>query len=133
MWLAAVAVLVSFLADPQAASERPLPFTGSGWELRGDRTRLVQAEGRDVLEVETGFAFRRDVRFQDGAIDFDVQLTRRRSFVYVYFRQVADGEREEFYLRPHKSSLPDAVQYAPVWQNSSTWQLHHGPGGTAAV
>jgi hypothetical protein len=45
----------------------------------------------------------------------------------------AAGEREEFYLRPHKSDLPDAVQYAPVWQGRSAWQLHHGPGGTASV
>jgi hypothetical protein len=133
MWFVTLGLLVSLLIDPQAGSERSLPFTGNGWELRGDRTRQSNVEGRDVLEVETGFAHRADVRFQDGTIDFDVQVTRRRSFVYVYFRQVSDGEREEFYLRPHKSSLPDAVQYAPVWQGSSTWQLHHGPSGTAAV
>jgi hypothetical protein len=133
MWFASLGLLLSLLVDPQAASERSLPFSDSGWELRGDRTRKSNLDGRDVLEVETGFAHRPDVRFQDGTIDFDVQVTRRRSFVYVYFRQIGDGEREEFYLRPHKSSLPDAVQYAPVWQDSSTWQLHHGPGGTAAV
>ena len=133
MWFAALALLVSSLSDPQAAPERSLSFASAGWELRGDRTRIAKADGRDVLEVETGFAHRPDVRLQDGTIDFDVQVTRRRSFVYVYFRQVSDGEREEFYLRPHKSSLPDAVQYAPVWQESSAWQLHHGPGGTAAV
>jgi hypothetical protein len=73
------------------------------------------------------------VRFEDGTIEFDVRLTRRRSFVYVHFRADPDGEREEFYLRPHKSDLPDAVQYAPVWQNRSAWQLYHGPGGTASV
>jgi hypothetical protein len=60
-------------------------------------------------------------------------VTGRRSFVYVHFRVAGDGEREEFYLRPHKSGLPDAVQYAPVWQGRSAWQLHHGPGGTAAL
>ncbi|HJR61690.1 MAG TPA: hypothetical protein VJ813_19950 [Vicinamibacterales bacterium] len=120
------------IALPDAAQERPLPFT-SGWDLQGDRTAVVKDAGREVLQVETGFGHRRDVRIQDGTIDFDVQVTRRRSFVYVYFRVVADGEREEFYLRPHKSGLPDAVQYAPVWQNKSAWQLHHGPGGTAAI
>lgn len=124
--------LLFALALPAAAQERPLPFT-SGWDLQGDRTAVVKDAGRDVLQVETGFGHRRDIRIQDGTIDFDVQLTRRRSFVYVYFRVVAEGEREEFYLRPHKSGLPDAVQYAPVWQNRSAWQLHHGPGGTAAV
>jgi hypothetical protein len=86
-----------------------------------------------VLQVETGLAHRRDIRFEDGTIDFDVRLTQRRSFVYAYFRVASGGEREEFYLRPHKSNLPDSVQYAPVWQGRSAWQLHHGPGGTAAV
>jgi len=133
VWQAITGLLISLLSFNQTAPERSLPFAGNGWELRGERTRLARVDGRDVLEVETGFAHRSDVRLQDGTIDFDVQVTRRRSFVYAYFRQVADGEREEFYLRPHKSSLPDAVQYAPVWQESSAWQLHHGPGGTAAV
>lgn len=25
------------------------------------------------------------------------------------------------------------MQYAPVYQGASAWQLYHGPGGTAAV
>ena len=114
------------------APSQALPFTQPGWDLRGDATRIAPHDGRDTLQVETGFAFRRDVRLEDGTIEFDVQVTDRRSFVYVYFRAEADGEREEFYLRPHKSALPDAVQYAPVWQGRSAWQLYHGPGATAA-
>jgi hypothetical protein len=125
--------LLTAIALLLQAPSQPLPFSGSGWDLRGDKTSITKHDGRDVLQVETGFGFRRDVRLMDGTIDFDVQLTDRRSFVYVYFRTVTDGEREEFYLRPHKSNLPDAVQYAPVWQGRSAWQLYHGPGGTAAV
>ena len=112
---------------------QPLPFAEPGWDLRGEATSIARHDGRDVLQVETGFGFRRDVRLEDGTIDFDVQLTDRRSFVYVYFRAESDTEREEFYLRPHKSNLPDALQYAPVWQGRSAWQLYHGPGGTAAA
>jgi hypothetical protein len=114
------------------AQERPLPFD-SGWTLEGDRTSVTTVDGRQALQVETGYAHRRDVTMMDGTIDLDVQVTRRRSFVYIYFRALAGGAREEFYLRPHKSGLPDATQYAPVWQGRSAWQLHHGPGGTAAV
>jgi len=127
------AALLLLTTAPHAyAQDRPLPFD-KGWDLQGDRTVVIEAGGRHVLQVETGFGHRRDVKIEDGTIDFDVLVTKRRSFVYVYFRVVGDGEREEFYLRPHKSGLPDAVQYAPVWQNKSGWQLHHGPGGTAAV
>lgn len=125
-------LLMLLIAVPAFAQERRLPFD-NGWTLDGEKTAVTTTDNRQVLQVETGFAHRRDVNLMDGTIDFDVQLTDRRSFVYVYFRTVADGEREEFYLRPHKSQLPDAVQYAPVWQEKSAWQLHHGPGGTAAV
>ena len=132
-----VLLLAMWLAVGNApAGQKPLdgaiPFDGK-WSLDGDKTRIVAEPGGGTLQVETGFAHLRDVRLLDGTIDVDVRLTTRRSFVYVYFRAQADGEREEFYLRPHKSALPDAVQYAPVWQERSAWQLHHGPGGTAAV
>ncbi len=76
---------------------------------------------------------RRDVPLADGTIEMEVKVTRRRSFVYVTFRMQDEQEYEDFYLRPHKSGLPDAVQYAPVRQGRSAWQLHHGPGATAAV
>jgi hypothetical protein len=128
----AMAVVLGGPSGQQPPLEGAVPFD-SGWTLAGERTRIVRQAGLDVLEVESGFAHRREIRLLDGVIDFDVRLTDRRSFVYVYFRVQSDGEREEFYLRPHKSNLPDAVQYAPVWQNRSAWQLHHGPGGTAAV
>lgn len=124
--------LCLFPAVSATAQERPLPFDGS-WVLHGERTSIVADGGRQVLQIESGEAHRPDVRFADGTIDLDVQLTERRSFVYVFFRIAGEGEREEFYLRPHKSNLPDAVQYAPVWQGRSTWQLRHGPGGTAAA
>jgi hypothetical protein len=115
------------------AAPEALPLTDGGWELKGPSVRVERFEGRDVLSVENGFAYRRGVQLQDGTIDFDVQLTRRRSFVYLAFRMLDDREHEEIYLRPHKSGLPDAIQYAPVYQGESAWQLHHGPGSTAAV
>jgi hypothetical protein len=126
-------LLLSCALAGQTATERPLPFSDKAWQLRGERTTVAKDGDREVLQVESGTARWLDAQFEDGAIDFDVQLTSRRSFVYVEFRGVADGEYEEMYLRPHKANLPDAVQYAPVWQGRSGWQLYHGPGATAAV
>lgn len=125
-------LVVATLALP-AAAEQALPLTDAAWELNGPGVARERHDGRDVLSVENGIASRRDVALQDGTIDLDVQLTRRRSFVYVMFRMAGDREHEEVYLRPHKSGLPDAVQYAPVFQGSSAWQLFHGPGATAAA
>jgi hypothetical protein len=108
----------------------------AGWQLRGDSSRIETFDGRRTLTVQSGFAFRRDLRFMDGTIDVDVMTTERRSFVYVMFRMQSDSTFEDFYLRPHKSNAPDAMQYAPVYQASSAWQLYHGSSaskGTAAV
>jgi hypothetical protein len=126
----ALFLLGAALAAPVSA-QRALPFD-DGWTLTGDSTAVETVDGRQALRLTTGRATRRDVRLEDGTIDVDVKVTRRRSFVYVGFRMVDDENHEEFYLRPHKSLLPDAVQYAPVDQGQSAWQLHHGPGGTAA-
>ena len=109
-----------------------LPVSDPAWQLTGDATVEV-FDGRETLRVDTGAALRRDVSIQDGTIEFDVMVSRRRSFVYVTFRMQDDREFDEMYLRPHKSSLPDAVQYAPVYQGASAWQLNHGPGATAAL
>jgi hypothetical protein len=124
-------VVCAALAAPAAGQD--LPFTDGKWDLGAKGAKLEQVDGRDVLTIENGIAWRRDVQLQDGTIEFDVQVSRRRSFVYLWFRIEKEGELEEFYLRPQKSGLPDALQYAPVFQGQSQWQLYHGEGGTAAV
>jgi hypothetical protein len=105
----------------------------SGWALSGDGTRIDEYRGTKAIRARTGRAIRRDVALQDGTIDFDMAVTPHRSFVYLQFRMQDDDNHEEIYFRPHKSSLPDAIQYAPVWNGESNWQLYHGKGGTAPV
>lgn len=109
-----------------------ISFSDPQWKFAGDSTRVESFDGRQTLRMETGSAERPDIRFQDGTIDVDVMTSRRRSFAYINFRAQNEGEREEFYLRPHKSGLPDAAQYAPVFQGQSAWQLYWGVRGTAA-
>ena len=106
---------------------------GDGWQLRGDSVRVEPFDGRATLAMKSGFAFLRDTRFENGTIDVDIMSTEARSFVYVMFRMQSDSMYEDVYLRPHKSNAPDAVQYAPVYQQSSAWQLYHGATGTATV
>src|SRR5687767_3476973 len=130
--LAGIALTVSSAEAQHAAGA--IAFDG-GWQLRGDSVRVEQFDGRSVLAIKNGFAYRRDVRFENGTIDVDVMSTEMRSFVYVMFRMQSDSAFEDFYMRPHKSNAPDALQYAPVYQGSSAWQLYHGAlgGGTAPV
>ena len=126
-------VVMLALTTKATAQERRLSFD-SGWDFSGAETRSIGTFlGRESLRLRNGVALRPDVSLEDGTIDFDVAVTDARSFVYIQFRQVAEGENEEIYLRPHKTNLPDAVQYAPVFRGQSAWQLFHGPGNTARV
>jgi hypothetical protein len=72
------------------AAERALPLGDPQWAFEGDGTKVVREDGRDVLQITSGFAYRRDVRLQDGRIEFDLQTTSRRSFVYCAFRMISD-------------------------------------------
>ena len=128
-----VATLVMLLGvGSGAATAQQISFADPQWKLAGDSTRVETFDGRQTLRMETGSAERPDIKFEDGTIDVDLMTSRRRSFVYVTFRALNPGEHEEFYLRPHKSGLPDAAQYAPVFQGQSAWQLYWGVRGTAA-
>ena len=125
--------LIAFAFAIPIDAQQSLPFSDGKWELHGDSTRLERIGNLETLRMENGSAFRRDVALQDGIIDADVMVTRRRSFVYLNFRMQSDEDHEEFYLRPHKSTLPDATQYSPVYQGQSAWQLYYGARGTAAI
>ncbi len=89
--------------------------------------------GAQSVSIETGSAQFPKLLWQDGTVDVDIRTTTRRSFVYLNFRMASELEHEEFYLRPHKSLLPDASQYAPVYKGQSAWQLYFGPRGAVAV
>lgn len=120
-------------ASPRPTHAQAYPANAEGWTSTGQDVRVIHVDGRPAFSLRSGRVFRRDVRLLDGTIDVDVRLTRTRSFAYVQFRMESDNDHEEFYLRPHKSDLPDAAQYAPVFHGQSAWQLFHGPGGTASV
>jgi hypothetical protein len=105
----------------------------SGWQLSGEGSRIEEFRGAPAILMRTGTAVRPDVALRDGTLEFDVWMVPGRTFIYVHFRMASEEEHEEIYFRPHKATLPDAVQYSPVWNGDSNWQLWHGPGGTAAV
>ncbi len=128
-------VALCWIAPSSAADSGPLQlgFDDPGWEIEGEDSVVEQLDGELALRLKSGHATFRDLELLDGTIEFDLQVTELRSFAYIYFRMVSDDEHEEFYFRPHKSLLPDAVQYAPVYKGSSQWQLYHDARSTAAA
>jgi hypothetical protein len=129
----AASLCLVLLAAPLAAragEARRLDLGDPGWELAGEETVVEEFDGRLALRLKTGAAVYRDLRFLDGTIEFDLQVTPYRSFSFLSFRMQSDDEHEEIYLRAHKSLLPDAVQYTPVYRGFSQWQLYHDARST---
>ena len=128
-------VMLGFLVAPTASGATAtgsIPLD-SGWTLSGDDTRVEGVRGEPALRLRNGLAVRPEVVFQDGTIEFDLEVTPHRAFVYLQFRRQSDRDFEAIYFRTHKSELPDAVQYDPVWNGESAWQLFHDANSTAAV
>jgi hypothetical protein len=69
----------------------------------------------------------------DGALEVDLAVGPERGFHGVVRRMRDDENFESFFVRPHQVDNPDAVQYTPVFNEISGWQLYHGPGFWAPV
>ncbi len=123
-----LSAVVALATAPLGAQAIPTGPRATGWEFTGDARATS-----DGLQMRNGAARYPATRLRDGTIDFDMQVTSFRTFVYLDFRMQSAEEHEEIYFRPHKTRLPDAIQYSPVWNGISNWQLYHGPGGTAAI
>jgi hypothetical protein len=120
-----------------AASAAELPGFGPGdWVVTDPVARSETYLGQKALRMRNGKAYRTDVLFENGTIEFDIAPKARASFIGVEFRiQVEDGKQnyEHIYFRPHKSGQWDAVQYTPGFHGVSTWQLYQGKGYNARL
>jgi hypothetical protein len=119
--------VVLCMGSHAGAQEKASVFEGPGWKLQG---RVVDHLGRKSLR---GSAILEDVDFENGVIEVDMAFDGRRCFAGIQLRLRPGGNFENFYIRPHKSNQPDALQYTPVFNGLSSWQLYSGPGFTAAV
>jgi len=118
--------IILCLGSHAGSQEKGSVFEAPGWKLQG---RIVNHLGQKSLR---GAAILEDVEFEDGIIEVDLAFEGRRCFAGIQFRLRPGGNFENFYIRPHKSNQPDALQYTPVFNGLSSWQLYSGPGYTTA-
>jgi hypothetical protein len=128
---AVCALLLPSAAHSQASQTLTVPPDSPRWEMQGE-AKPVDYQGRKSLLLSGGAAILKDFEMRDGIIDVDVATSARRGFFGIDFR-IDGGNFEELYLRPHKSGLPDAMQYTPVLNTGRNWQLYNGPGFTGAI
>jgi sugar lactone lactonase YvrE len=127
--LPALLVTVLVPAGARAQQLESVPFDSPRWRLSGGV--VTEYLGRPCLK---GSALLPDVAFHDGIIEVDMAVTGQRSYPGILFRMQDEQNGERFYVRPHRAGLyPDALQYTPVINGDSPWQLYSGEGCTAPV
>lgn len=118
---------IMYLYEGQAKAEQV-------WQVRDAGIETLNNDGINEYRITNGFLDAIDTDFKNGIIEFELKPTRHRAFFYVYFRQQgakAAKQSEAIYVRTHKPNAPDTIQYSPVFQGKSAWQLYYGESGTA--
>ena len=124
---------IARIADAQQTQALSIPPDSPRWKLEGE-AKPVEYLGRKSLYISGGGATLKDLEMRDGVIDVDVATPASRGFFGIQFRISGDEANGEWiYLRPHKSGLPDAMQYTPVLNTGLNWQLYSGAGFIAAI
>lgn len=94
----------------------------SNWEVPKN-AKFETFDSRETLVLDGGRATVKNQKFTNGTIEVDVYANTFRSYAGITFRKQGDN-MEEVYMRMHKSSQVDAVQYTPIFNNESNWQLY---------
>ncbi|BFP42537.1 hypothetical protein FGF1_33820 [Flavobacteriaceae bacterium GF1] len=94
----------------------------SKWDVPNDAL-FEKFDNRETLVLKSGRATVKNLDFTNGTIEVDVYANPIRSFAGINFREHNDHQ-EEVYMRMHKSNQVDAVQYTPIFNNESNWQLY---------
>jgi hypothetical protein len=123
--------------DLPAATMLSVPFEPERWAWTAGTQTPAEHLGRECLFVDASEAGAlgtvAGVELADGVVEVELALGRERGFHGVIWRVRDDENYESFFVRPHQVGNPDAVQYTPVCNGISSWQLYHGPGYWAPV
>jgi hypothetical protein len=95
---------------------------------------VAEYQQRKAIRLNGGAATVKEMELRDGIIDVDFVSPGGRAFFGPQFRiDEENGSGEWVYLRPHKSGLPDALQYTPLLNGSLMWQIYNGSGFTGRL
>ena len=108
-------------------------YGGHDWRITAQRAEVEQHLGRAALALSGGRIWLDDAAFKDGVIEFDVAYEEQQGFIGPIWRAETDRRFEEIYFRSHLSGKPDAVQYTPVENGNSAWQIFSDGNALAAI
>ncbi|WP_075341130.1 family 16 glycoside hydrolase [Tenacibaculum agarivorans] len=117
--------IISFLGLQLAFGQNELQnidLIPSKWNVPNDAI-FEEFDNRKTLVLKRGRAKAKNLNFSNGTIEVDIYANVNRSFAGINFRD-QNNHSEEVYVRMHKSNQVDAVQYTPIFNNESNWQLY---------
>jgi hypothetical protein len=114
--------------SPTHTSGTTVPFDSPFWTIKATSAIREEHLGRKSLKLTNGKVLLKDAAFTNGIIEFDIALVHERSFAGIAFRLQDTLNGEVYYLRPHQSGNPDAMQYHPQYHGSDGWQIYYGEG-----
>lgn len=123
-----VILLLAALSQQVSAQKTSVPLDAAHWQIEGKVAVQDKFKGQDCFKLSEGSMLLKDNSFLNGIIEFDMAISGSRGFPGLGFRMVSRGNGEIYYLRPHQSGNPDAMQYYPEYHGASGWQLYYGDG-----
>ena len=122
----ALGILATILHAGASAQDQTthLEYGGHTWDVQAERAELVTYKGKQALAIEKGGLWADDAAFSDGVISFKVAYPEHRAFIGAGWRSQDRTEFEEMYFRSHLNNTPDTVQYTPVNNGRSAWQIY---------
>jgi len=121
-------IICLLLITVKVSAQNIIPFSSPRWKIQGKEVVNDTFQGKQCLKITNGNAWLTDANFTNGIIEFDMALVKDRYFPGMSFRAKDANNEEEYYVRPHQSGNPDAMQYCPNYNGGGGWQLYYGDG-----
>ena len=118
----AIIALISFQVAISQSVTKKIDMLPSNWNAT-NKTTFEKFDNKETLVLKSGRITVKNEKFTNGTIEVDVYANSKRSFAGITFRK-QNNHMEEVYMRMHKSRQVDAVQYTPIFNNESNWQLY---------
>ncbi|WP_437369945.1 family 16 glycoside hydrolase [Maribacter litoralis] len=121
-FILSIFTLLTFQSTIAQNLETKIKMVASSWNYSKEAT-FEKFDNRETVLLNNGRITVKNHKFKNGIIEVDVLANESRSFAGITFRKQNEN-MEEVYMRLHKSNQVDAVQYTPIFNNESNWQLY---------
>lgn len=122
------ATLSTKLRAPASAPCTPTPDAPSGmWDASQATLPAGSRATPDGIAIVRGIACRADLALDDGIIEFELAPSSN-GFAGIAFRMSSPADYEIIYFRQGAEGRWAGVQYQPVYEGETTWQLYPGDG-----